>query len=99
MVMVIILTLPFYFLHFLTHLFFFLQHLKFVDNLCTPLNESMDSTDEFSLSTEKGTLVQSRVRAVGAKISEVQRQDSCVKVEPASDGNQRRTRQSVLLEG
>ena len=40
----------FLFLHFLT-LFFFLQHLKFVDNLCTPPNESMDSTDEFSLST------------------------------------------------
>ena len=40
-----------YFLHYLTHLFFFLQHLKFVDNLCTPPNESMDPTDEFSLST------------------------------------------------
>ena len=33
-------------------LFFFLQHLKFVDNLCIPPNESMDSTHEFSLSTE-----------------------------------------------
>ena len=45
------LALPFYFLHFLTPLFFFLQHLKFADNLCTPPNESMDSTDEFLLST------------------------------------------------
>ena len=45
------LILPFYFLHFLTHIFFFLHHLKFVDNLCTPPNESMDSADEFSLST------------------------------------------------
>ena len=32
-------------------LFFFLQYLKFVDNLCTAPNESMDSTDEFSFST------------------------------------------------
>ena len=31
--------------------FFFLQHLKLVDNLCTPPNESTDSTDEFYLST------------------------------------------------
>ena len=45
------LTLPFYFLHFLTSLIFFLQFLKFVVNLHTPPNESMDSTDEFSLST------------------------------------------------
>ena len=35
---------------FLTHLVFFLQHLKFVDNLCVPPNDSMDCTDEFSLS-------------------------------------------------
>ena len=49
------LTLPWYFLHFLTHLFPFLQYLKFVDKLCTPPNESMDSTDEFSLSTERET--------------------------------------------
>ena len=45
------LTLPFYFLHFLTSLIFFLQFLKFEVNLHTPPNESMDSTDEFSLST------------------------------------------------
>ena len=45
------LTLPFYFLHFLTSLIFFLQFLKFVVNLHTPPNESMESTDEFSLST------------------------------------------------
>ena len=45
------LILPFYFLHFLTSLIFFLQFLKFVVNLHTPPNESMDSTDEFSLST------------------------------------------------
>ena len=45
------LTLPFYFLHFFTSLIFFLQILKFVVNLHTPPNESMDSTDEFSLST------------------------------------------------
>ena len=47
------LTLPFYFLHFLTSLIFFLQFLKFVVNLHSPPNESMDSTDEFSLSTEQ----------------------------------------------
>ena len=47
------LTLPFYFLHYLTHFFFFLQFLKFVLNLHTPPNESMDSTDEFSLSTHE----------------------------------------------
>ena len=40
-----------YFLHYLTHLIFFLQSLKFVENLHTPPNERMDSTDEFSLST------------------------------------------------
>ena len=33
------------------HLFFFLLYPKFVDNLCTPPNESMGSTDEFSFST------------------------------------------------
>ena len=45
------LTLPFYFLHFLTSLIFFLQFLKFVVNLHTPPNEGMDSTDEISVST------------------------------------------------
>ena len=45
------LNLPFYFLHFFTSLFFLLQFLKFVVNLHTPPNVSMDSTDEFSLST------------------------------------------------
>ena len=45
------LILPFYFLHFLTSLIFFLQFLKFMVNLHTPPNESMDSSDEFSLST------------------------------------------------
>ena len=43
--------LPFYFTHFLTHSFPFLLHLKFVDNLRTPPKESMDSSDEFLLST------------------------------------------------
>ena len=45
------LTLPFYFLHFLTSLTFFLQFQKHVVNLHNSANESMDSTDEFSLST------------------------------------------------
>ena len=45
------LVLPFYFLHFLTSLIFFLQFLNFVVNLHNSCNESMDSTDEFSLST------------------------------------------------
>ena len=45
------LILPFYFLHFLTSLIFFLQFLKFAVNLRNSCNESMDSTDEFSLST------------------------------------------------
>ena len=43
--------LPFYFLLYLPLLFFFLQFLKFVVNLHNSCNESMDSTDEFSLST------------------------------------------------
>ena len=46
-----LLIIPLYFLHFLTSLIFFLQSLKFVVNLHTPQNESMDSTEEFSLST------------------------------------------------
>ena len=42
---------PFYFLLYLPHLFLFLNYLKSVVNLHTSCNESMDSTDEFSLST------------------------------------------------
>ena len=48
------LALPFYFLHFLTHSFPFLLHLKFVDYLNllrTPHKEGMDSSDEFLLTT------------------------------------------------
>ena len=46
-----ILILPFYFLHFLTSLIFFFQFLEHVVNLHNSAIESMDSTDEFSLST------------------------------------------------
>ena len=44
---------PFYFPHFLTHSFFFLLHLKFLDFslLGTPHKEGMDSSDEFLLTT------------------------------------------------
>ena len=45
------LILPFDFLLYLPHLVLFLNYLKSVVNLHTPPNESMDSTDEFSLST------------------------------------------------
>ena len=45
------LILPFYFLLYLPPLFLFLNYLKFVVNLYNSCNESMDSTDEFSLST------------------------------------------------
>ena len=44
-------TLPFYFLLYLPPLFLFLKYLKSVVNLHNSANESMDSTDEFSLST------------------------------------------------
>ena len=46
------LILPFYFLLYLPPLFLFLNYLKFVVNLHNSRNESMDSTDEFSLSAE-----------------------------------------------
>ena len=46
-----ILILPFYFLLYLPPLFLFLKYLKSVVNLHNSCNESMDSTDEFSLST------------------------------------------------
>ena len=42
---------PFYFLLYLPPLFLFLKYLKSVVNLHNSANESMDSTDEFSLST------------------------------------------------
>ena len=45
------LILPFYFLLYLPSLFLFLNYLKSVVNLRNSCNESMDSTDEFSLST------------------------------------------------
>ena len=45
------LILPFYFLLYLPPLFLFLNYLKSVVNLHNCCNESMDSTDEFSLST------------------------------------------------
>ena len=45
------LILPFYFLLYLPPLFLFLKYLKSVVNLHNSCNESMDSTDEFSLST------------------------------------------------
>ena len=45
------LILPFYFLLYLPSLFFFLLYLKSVVNLHNSTNESMDSTEEFSLST------------------------------------------------
>ena len=45
------LILPFYFLLHLPHLFLFLNYLKSVVNLHNSCNESMDSTDEVSLST------------------------------------------------
>ena len=45
------LILLFYFLLYLPPLFFFLLYLKSVVNLHNSANESMDSTDEFSLST------------------------------------------------
>ena len=45
------LILPFCFLLYLPHLFLFLNYLKSVVNLHNSCNESMDSTDEFSLST------------------------------------------------
>ena len=45
------LILPFYFLLYLPPLFLFLNFLKSVVNLHNSCNESMDSTDEFSLST------------------------------------------------
>ena len=45
------LILPFYFLLYLPHLFLFLNYLKSVVNLHNSCNESMDSTDEFLLST------------------------------------------------
>ena len=46
-----ILILPFYFLLYLPLLLLFLNYLKSVVNLHNSCNESMDSTDEFSLST------------------------------------------------
>ena len=46
-----ILILLFYFLLYLPHLFLILNYLKSVVNLHNSCNESMDSTDEFSLST------------------------------------------------
>ena len=46
------LILPFYFLLYLMSLFLFLNYLKCVVNLHNSCNESMDSTDEFSLSTD-----------------------------------------------
>ena len=45
------LILPFYFMLYLPPLFLFLNYLKSVVNLHNSCNESMDSTDEFSLST------------------------------------------------
>ena len=45
------LILPFYFLLYLPPLFFFLLNLKSVVNLHNSANESLDSIDEFSLST------------------------------------------------
>ena len=45
------LILPFYFLLYLPLLFLFLNYQKSVVNLHNSCNESMDSTDEFSLST------------------------------------------------
>ena len=45
------LILPFYFLLYLPPLFLFLNCMKSVVNLHNSCNESMDSTDEFSLST------------------------------------------------
>ena len=48
------LILLFYFLLYLPPLFLFLNYLKSVVNLHNFCNESMDSTDEFSLSTEEG---------------------------------------------
>ena len=45
------LILPFYFLLYLPSLFLFLKYLKSVVNLYNSANESMDSIDEFSLST------------------------------------------------
>ena len=51
MVTLFTLILPFYFLLYLPLLFLFLRYLKCVVNLHNSCNESMDSTDEFSLST------------------------------------------------
>ena len=48
------LILPFYFLLYLPPLFLFLNYLKSVVNLHNSCNESMDCTDEFSLSTVGG---------------------------------------------
>ena len=45
------LALTSYFSQLLTHSFPFIQHLKFLENLRTPHNESIDSTDEFLLPT------------------------------------------------
>ena len=45
------LILPFYFLLYLPPLFLFLNYMKSVVNLHNSCNESVDSTDEFSLST------------------------------------------------
>ena len=45
------LILPFCFLLYLPHLFLFLNYLKSVVNLHNSCNESVDSTDEFNLST------------------------------------------------
>ena len=46
-----ILILPFYFLLYLPPLFLFLKYLKSVVNLHNSCNETVESTDEFSLST------------------------------------------------
>ena len=48
------LILPFYFLLYLPPLFLFLNYMKSVVNLRNSCNESVDSTDEFSLSTYGG---------------------------------------------
>ena len=56
------LILPFCFLLYLPHLFLFLNYLKSVVNLHNSCNESMDSTDEFSLSTENWCLPASTLK-------------------------------------
>ena len=48
-----ILILPFYFLLYLPPLFLFLNYVKSMVNLHNSCNESVDSTDEFSLSTAR----------------------------------------------